>query len=96
MFFIEHFINSFPNIKLKSTITKKVKTPLNPLSLKLHMDMMKFQLIYLKYARFILVHLYNISLSSEIFPQCLKYSVVKTLYKKVTGISFLTTDQYTE
>lgn len=61
---------------------KESKNNINPLSLKLHMDMMKFLLIYLKYAQFILVHLCNMSLSSEIFPQCLKYCAVKPLYKK--------------
>jgi hypothetical protein len=95
MFFIKCFINRFPNIKLKSTITKKVKTPLNALSLKLYMDKTKFLLIYLKYAHFILVHIYNTSLSSEIFPQCLKYSVVKQIHKKGERNIISTTDQYT-
>ena len=81
MFFIKCFINSFPIIKMKSTITKKVKTSLNPLSLKLQIydeiptNLLKVRSVYISSP-------IQFVLSSEIFPQCLKYSVVKPLYKK--------------
>jgi len=42
----------------------------------------------------ILNHVCNIFLSSQIFLQCLKDYVVKTLYKKGRETVFLTTGQY--
>jgi hypothetical protein len=47
-YLLNAFNNSGPNTKLKCTNHKKSKTLLNPLSLKLHMDMMKSILLYLK------------------------------------------------
>jgi hypothetical protein len=81
------FNNPFLNIQLKFSTTKKLKTSLNPLNLKIHMDVVKYPLNYLKLALLILPHLlnhiYNTSFLSGTFPQCLKYSIVKLLFKKV-------------
>ena len=48
---------TYPNIKLKSATTQKLKILLNLLSIKVNKNVIKSLLIYLKESRFILTHL---------------------------------------
>jgi phosphatidylinositol kinase/protein kinase (PI-3 family) len=80
------FRNCFLNIKLKSATTQDVDYIIKSLKPKdtygcdaVSTNSLKISCFYISS---LLNHACNTSLSSEIFPQRLKYSVVKPLYKK--------------
>jgi hypothetical protein len=87
IYYLPHaFNNSFPNINLKFTTTKEIVNIIKSLKPKnshgydeISTNLLKASSVYISSP---LNHLCNKSLSSGIFPQCLKYAVVKPLFKK--------------
>jgi len=85
-YLMQSFKNSFPNINIKSISTKEVENVIKSLKPKNSSgyDAISTKLMKISYT-FIsspLAHIRNKSLSSGIFPDRLKYAVVKPLFMK--------------
>jgi len=83
---MQSFKNPFPNINLKSVSTKEVKNKIKSLKPKnssgcegISTKLIKISSPFISSP---LTHICNKSLSSGIFPGCVKYAVVKPLFKK--------------
>ena len=83
---MQSFKNSFPNVNIKSISTKEVENLIKSLKPKNSSgyDEISTKLIKIcsPFISSPLTHICNKSLSSEIFPDHLKYAVVKPLFKK--------------
>ena len=86
LYLLNYFNNFFPNIKWKCTPTWEIENIIKSLKPKntygyncTHTNLLKISLVSISSP---LSHTSNMSLSSGIFPQCFKYSVVKPLYEK--------------
>jgi hypothetical protein len=82
----QSFKNPFPNINLKSISTNKIKNIIKSLQPKnsLGYDRISTKLLKIS-SSFItspLTHICNKSISLGTFPDCLKYAVVRPLFKK--------------
>jgi hypothetical protein len=83
---MQSFKNPFPNINLNSILTKEIENIIKSLKPKNSSgyDGISTKLMKLSFPFIIspLTHVGNKSLFSGIFPGCLKYAVVKPLFKK--------------
>ena len=86
LYLLNYFNNFFPNIKWKCTPTWEIENIIKSLKPKntygyncTHTNLLKISLVSISSP---LSHTSNMSLSSGIFLQCFKYSVVKPLYEK--------------
>jgi len=83
---MQSFKNPFPNINLKSISTKEIENIIKSLKPKYFSgyDGITTKLIKIcsPFVSAPLAHICNKSLSSGIFPDCLKYAIVKPLFKK--------------
>lgn len=83
-YLLNAFTKNFPHIKNKSTTqdTENILKFLKPKNTcdcdEIPTNLLKISSVYITSP---LNHICNISLSSGVFPQCLKFSVVKRLYK---------------
>ena len=85
-YLLQAFMNPFPNIKLNSLSTKEVENIIKSLKLKnsygydeISTKVLKMSSVYISSP---LTHICNKSLSQGIFPDRLKYSQIKPLFKK--------------
>jgi hypothetical protein len=83
---LKAFNNNFPNIETKSTTTQELENIIKSLKPKhtcgydeIPTNLIKISLVNISSA---LNHVCNTALFYGIFPQCLKYCVVKSLYQK--------------
>jgi hypothetical protein len=83
---MQSFKNPFPNINLKTTSTREIENIIKSLKPKnssgydgISTKLMK---MFSPFFSSPLAHIRNKSLSSGIFPDRLKYAVVKSLFKK--------------
>jgi hypothetical protein len=85
-YMLQSFKSPFPNTELKLLLTREVQNTIKSLKLKnFHgYDEISTKLLKISSPFIIspLTHICNKSLSSEIFPEHLKYSEIKPLYKK--------------
>jgi len=85
-YLMQSFKNPFPNINLKSTSTGEIENIIKSLKPKNSSgyDGISTKLVKIcsPFISSPLAHIYNKSLSSVIFPDCLKYAIVKPLFKK--------------
>jgi Notch-like protein len=87
IYYLSHAFNiSYPNINLKFITTKEMENIIKSLKPKnshgydeISTNLLKTSSVYIRSP---LNHICNKSLSSGVFPQRLKYAVVKPLYKK--------------
>jgi len=83
---MQSFKNPFPNINLKSVSTKEIENLIKSLKPKNSSgyDRISTKLIKIcsPFMSSPLAHICNKSLSSGIFPDCLKYAIVEPLFKK--------------
>jgi len=92
------FKNPFPNINLKSVSTKEIKNIIKSLKPKnsLGYDGISTKLLKISSPFIVspLTHICNKSISSETFPDRLKYAVVNPYLKKVIKLNFSIIDLY--
>ena len=85
-YLIQSSKNSFPNINLKSISTKEIENTIKSLKPKNSSGYNRISTKLIKisspYISSPLTHVCKKSLTSGIFPDCLKYAVVKPLFKK--------------
>jgi hypothetical protein len=83
---MQSFKNPFPNFNLKSISTKEIENIIKSLKPKNSSGYdeisTKLTKICSPFISSPLAHIFNKSLSSGIFPECLKYSIVKPLFMK--------------
>ena len=92
------FKTPYPNIKRKPTSTAEIEKVIKSLKSKIHMNMMKCTLKLLKisspFIRWYLNYTFNKSLSTVIFTDQLKFSLIKPIYNKAIKTLYLAIQLY--
>jgi hypothetical protein len=95
---MQSFKNPFPNINLKTVSTKEIENIIKSLKIKNSFGYdgisTKLTKISSPFISSPLTHICNKSVPSGIFPDRLKYAVVKTVFKKRDKSKILITDPY--